>query len=468
MAEPGKEPHGPDGDALRHRPLDALQAGLAALPAPLKESGRLSLLVLRRADGVRETPERVLLSPEHGVPGDGWTRRPPRDPEAQLAVMRRDVAELIANGQPLTLFGDNLFVDLDLSAANLPAGTRIRVGEALVEATPSPRNCCLLFKALRPGRAALRPGARDPPAEPAASTGRSSKPARPASAIASRCSRACPRGRAARGGGRLPAGRPLDGPDVRRPGPAPPRPGPASGPCSRRSPATTAASPRRRGRWAHAVGAAMAIALVAAALQLVRGADAGWRRPRARRGPAALAFARGAAERDLGARSDRPRSRARSRAICRDHLFCLAAIVSFLALACWPRRAEPPPAVLGSPRARWGPRCRRSLSPARRSRCLAGANLRVVLLPRPPSALHGRGPALHCRGRGLCGTCAVRIEGPVSEPTEAELQRFRAFPHQPDSGLRLACQCSVQGDVTVTKYDGLFGQHVDAAKTPER
>lgn len=155
MAELGKEPHGPEGDLARHRPLAALQTGLGGLPAPPKASGRLALVVLRRADGVRETPERVLLSPDHGVPGDGWTRRPPRDPEAQLAVIRRDVAELIANGQPLTLFGDNLFVELDISAANLPAGTRIRVGEALAEVTPKPHNGCMLFKA-RFGQDALR------------------------------------------------------------------------------------------------------------------------------------------------------------------------------------------------------------------------------------------------------------------------------------------------------------------------
>jgi ferredoxin len=67
--------------------------------------------------------------------------------------------------------------------------------------------------------------------------------------------------------------------------------------------------------------------------------------------------------------------------------------------------------------------------------------------------------ALHCRGHGTCGTCAVRIEGAVSEPTSAELRRLRLPPHSPDSGLRLACQCSVLGDIAVTKYDGLFGQH---------
>ncbi|NIR39356.1 MAG: (2Fe-2S)-binding protein, partial [Actinobacteria bacterium] len=58
--------------------------------------------------------------------------------------------------------------------------------------------------------------------------------------------------------------------------------------------------------------------------------------------------------------------------------------------------------------------------------------------------------ALHCRGRGICGTCAVRVEGAVSEPTESELRRLRLPPHRPDAGLRLACQCSVLGDLTVT------------------
>ena len=155
MAELRAEAYGPHGDASRHRPLAELEAGLRALPGPPRDAGRLALIVRRRADGVRETPERVHLVPEEGVPGDGWGRRPPRDPEGQLAVMRRDVAELIANGQPLTLFGDNLFVDLDISAANLPAGARLRVGGALVEVTPKPHDGCHKFKG-RFGQDALR------------------------------------------------------------------------------------------------------------------------------------------------------------------------------------------------------------------------------------------------------------------------------------------------------------------------
>ena len=95
----------------------------------------------------RETPERLHLTPDEGVPGDAWGRNPERKLEAQIAVMQRDIADLIANGQPLTLFGDSLFVDFNLSTANLPIGSRLRVGEAVVEVTPMPHNGCSKFKA---------------------------------------------------------------------------------------------------------------------------------------------------------------------------------------------------------------------------------------------------------------------------------------------------------------------------------
>jgi hypothetical protein len=155
VAERSKEAYGPEGDAARHRGIEQLETGWGALPGAPRDAGRLALIVRRHPDGARETPARVRLSPDEGVPGDGWNRRPPRDLEAQLAVMRRDVAELIANGQALTLFGDNLFVELDLSAANLPFGTRIRVGAAEVVMTAMPHNGCLKFKG-RFGQDALR------------------------------------------------------------------------------------------------------------------------------------------------------------------------------------------------------------------------------------------------------------------------------------------------------------------------
>jgi hypothetical protein len=146
MAELQREAYGPHGDSSRHRTLAELEAGLRAQPVGPRDSGRLALIVQRRADGLRAAPEQVRLSLEEGVPGDGWSRRPPRELDAQLAVIRRDVAELIANGQDIAMFGDNLFVDLDISAGNLPLGARLRVGEAVVEVTAKPHNGCGKFK----------------------------------------------------------------------------------------------------------------------------------------------------------------------------------------------------------------------------------------------------------------------------------------------------------------------------------
>jgi MOSC domain-containing protein YiiM len=155
MAESQTKNIGPHGDSTRHLPFAELETRLRALPVAPKDSGRLALIVCRTAEGVRETPERVHLTAGEGVPGDSWGRRTPPKYEAQLAVMRRDVAELIANGQPLTVFGDNLFVDLDISASNLPTGTRLRVGGAIVEVTPLPHDGCAKFKG-RFGPDALR------------------------------------------------------------------------------------------------------------------------------------------------------------------------------------------------------------------------------------------------------------------------------------------------------------------------
>ena len=140
------EPNGPAGDASRHLPLAEIKRRFDTLPQPPTDLGRLALIVRRRADGVHETLARVQLAPETGVPGDRWQRRLPLNPDAQLTVMRRDVAEIVANGQPIAIAGDNLFVELDISKANLPTGSRLRIGLAVVEVTPKPHNGCLKFK----------------------------------------------------------------------------------------------------------------------------------------------------------------------------------------------------------------------------------------------------------------------------------------------------------------------------------
>ena len=94
--------------------------------------------------------------------------------------------------------------------------------------------------------------------------------------------------------------------------------------------------------------------------------------------------------------------------------------------------------------------------------CLPGANLRSVLVRARLPLYNGAARALHCRGIGACGTCAVKIEGAVSAPTALEKVRINLPPHDGERGLRLACQCSVMGDLTITKYRGLFGQRGEA------
>jgi MOSC domain-containing protein YiiM len=143
------------GDPTRYATLEHLERSLAALPGAPITTGRVVLLVRRGEGGLRETLDRAHLAPDTGLPGDEWGRRMEPNPEAQLTVMQIDVAELLANGQPVTLSGDNLFFELDLSAANLPPGSRLRVGGATLEVTPKAHNGCKKFQA-RFGPEALR------------------------------------------------------------------------------------------------------------------------------------------------------------------------------------------------------------------------------------------------------------------------------------------------------------------------
>lgn len=93
-----------------------------------------------------------------------------------------------------------------------------------------------------------------------------------------------------------------------------------------------------------------------------------------------------------------------------------------------------------------------------------GERLRDALHRAGASPHNGRARWLNCKGFGTCGTCAVRVEGPVEPPSPSlrERARFHVPPHVPDSPLRLACQVRVgDEDLTVRKHPGFWGQHVD-------
>lgn len=137
------------------RTFDELESLWNASPPPPQGQGTVRLIVLRKGDGVHETPSMAELSPECGIAGDRWQTSSAQRLDSQVSLMNARAAELVADDQPLDLPGDNLIVDLDLGESALPTGSRVRVGTAVLEVTPLPHTGCQKFSA-RFGQDALR------------------------------------------------------------------------------------------------------------------------------------------------------------------------------------------------------------------------------------------------------------------------------------------------------------------------
>jgi hypothetical protein len=137
----------------RHLPMTALNAGLPHILLSPADGGVLQMIARRPAIGEREVLEEAELSLAEGLLGDNWGTRgdlvmPKRtaNPKAQLTLMNARVANLVAGTQDRwPLAGDQLYVDLDLSLDNLPAGTRLSIGSAVIEVTDEPHTGCKKF-----------------------------------------------------------------------------------------------------------------------------------------------------------------------------------------------------------------------------------------------------------------------------------------------------------------------------------
>lgn len=98
--------------------------------------------------------------------------------------------------------------------------------------------------------------------------------------------------------------------------------------------------------------------------------------------------------------------------------------------------------------------------------CVRGANLRQILLHNDIDLYNNGAKVINCRGIGSCGTCAVQVEGEVSQANWRDKLRRSLPPHSPTRNLRLACQTNVLGDLKVTKFDGFWGQGSQIVWTP--
>lgn len=135
--------------------LEELEAGLDEIKRSPRDEGVLHMIVRRPATEEREVLEEAQLDLTEGLVGDNWGARGSSrtsdgspHPDMQLTIMNTRVIDLIARDKVRWhLAGDQLFIDIDLSADNMPPGTRISLGSAVIEATDQPHTGCRKFVA---------------------------------------------------------------------------------------------------------------------------------------------------------------------------------------------------------------------------------------------------------------------------------------------------------------------------------
>ncbi len=141
---------------MEYRTADELTRALDEILLSPSDAGAVALIVRRPAEGERETLDEGMLDLDEGLVGDGWIRRGTPSLEAQLTLMNIRAADAIAGSRErCPLAGDQIYVDLDLGVENLPIGTRLALGDAVIEVTPEPHTGCAKFTE-RFGSAAIR------------------------------------------------------------------------------------------------------------------------------------------------------------------------------------------------------------------------------------------------------------------------------------------------------------------------
>jgi len=139
---------------MTYQTTEQLESGMARVIDTPKDQGLVRLVVRRPAKSQREILEVGRLDTEQGLVGDDWINRPNKttgrpSPYAQVTVMNARAAELISGDPEPAAWaqcGDQLYVDLDISEANMPAGTRIEVGDAVLEVQAEPHTGCVQFR----------------------------------------------------------------------------------------------------------------------------------------------------------------------------------------------------------------------------------------------------------------------------------------------------------------------------------
>jgi MOSC domain-containing protein YiiM len=138
---------------LNHLTIEQLEASLDHIRQSPSNNGVVELIVRRPRVDTREVLEEAQLDIKDGLVGDSWMYRGSSKtsdggphPEMQITVMNSRVVAVVAQAKERwPLAGDQLFIDLDLSKSNLPAGSQISIGCAIIEVTAPPHLGCQKF-----------------------------------------------------------------------------------------------------------------------------------------------------------------------------------------------------------------------------------------------------------------------------------------------------------------------------------
>jgi MOSC domain-containing protein YiiM len=132
---------------VRHLTRAELDAGLDTIRNSPKDDGAVELIVSRPQPGARDVLEHAQLNPVAGMVSDSWgVRVAEPDPATQLTLMNARVIALIAQDRDRwPLAGDQLYIDLDLADENVPPGTQLEIGDAVIEVSAEPHLGCGKF-----------------------------------------------------------------------------------------------------------------------------------------------------------------------------------------------------------------------------------------------------------------------------------------------------------------------------------
>ena len=139
--------------AIQHLTMEQLEARLNDIRDAPKDAGVVHLIVRRPETLEREILDEGQLDTAEGLVGDNWRARGSgqtadgsADPECQITIMNSRVTDLVAQDKDRWhLAGDQLYVEMDISRENLPPGTRLGIGDAVLEVSAKPHTGCGKF-----------------------------------------------------------------------------------------------------------------------------------------------------------------------------------------------------------------------------------------------------------------------------------------------------------------------------------